>query len=229
MAKQVIMNERVMVPPNGAKAVISLTSWKARINTVGLTIFSLHKQCPGFHIVLVLCEEEFPKKEDELPRNLRLMANAGILEFLWIKKNLKSFKKWCFTSLRYPTVPVISADDDCLYTMNYADALYQRWLHNKHAVYTFHKCPVTGFQHGPATLYPPGDYVHYIVSHITDTVLNTAHDDVYIGMCLNRKNIQIIEIDPDVPYIFHDTTEALSSGVSMNVFSAMEAISHELV
>ena len=52
---------------NGEKAIISLTSWKARINTVGLTLFSLYKRCPGFHIVLVLSEEEFPKKEAELP------------------------------------------------------------------------------------------------------------------------------------------------------------------
>ena len=211
------------------KAVISLTSWKARINTVGLTIFSLLTNCPGFHIVLVLSEEEFPNKESELPKDLLLMAANGNLEFLWVQKNIKSFKKWCFTSLRYPSVPIISADDDCIYTINYAEALYKRWTINKDAVYTFHKCPVTGFQHGPATLYPPGQYVNYIASHITDAVIQTAHDDVYIGMCLNKHNIQIIEICPDVPYIFHDTTEALSSGVSMNVFSAMEVISHELV
>ena len=48
---------------NGEKAIISLTSWKARIGTVAKTIFSLVKQCPGFHIVLVLSEEEFPQKE----------------------------------------------------------------------------------------------------------------------------------------------------------------------
>jgi hypothetical protein len=42
---------------NGEKAIISLTSWRARINTVAKTIYSLIKQCPGFHIVLVLSEE----------------------------------------------------------------------------------------------------------------------------------------------------------------------------
>jgi hypothetical protein len=55
---------------NGEKAIISLTSWKARINTVSKTLCSLIKQCPGFHIVLVLSEEEFPQKEKELPENL---------------------------------------------------------------------------------------------------------------------------------------------------------------
>ena len=61
----------------GEKAIISLTSWKARIKTVGLTIYSLLTQCPGFHIVLVLSEEEFPKKERELPRDLVLIYQRG--------------------------------------------------------------------------------------------------------------------------------------------------------
>ena len=58
---------------NGEKAIISLTSWKARINTVGLTIFSLIKRCPGFHIVLVLSTNEFPAKEAELPDTVRVL------------------------------------------------------------------------------------------------------------------------------------------------------------
>lgn len=45
------------------KAIISLTSWKKRIGTVSKTLYSLIKQCPGFHIVLVLSEEEFPRME----------------------------------------------------------------------------------------------------------------------------------------------------------------------
>ena len=105
----------------GEKAIISLTSWKARINTVGLTIFNLLKTCPGFHIVLVLAEEEFPSKEAELPKQLAAMANAGLFEILWIQKNVKSFKKWIFTAQRFSNIPIISADDDCLYNRNYAN------------------------------------------------------------------------------------------------------------
>ena len=74
---------------NNEKAIISLTSWKARINTVSKTIFSLLKQCPGFHIVLVLSEEEFTNKEKDLPEELLYMENEGFLEFLWVKENEK--------------------------------------------------------------------------------------------------------------------------------------------
>ena len=67
---------------NNEKAIISLTSWKARINTVSKTLFSLLKQCPGFHIVLVLSEEEFPKMMDELPENLKLFVDNELIEVL---------------------------------------------------------------------------------------------------------------------------------------------------
>ena len=109
---------------NNEKAIISLTSWKARINTVSKTLFSLIKQCPGFHIVLVLSEEEFPQKEKELPENLMVFVENELIELLWVWKNYKSFKKVLFTMDKYRDVPVISADDDCIYTCNYAQELY---------------------------------------------------------------------------------------------------------
>ena len=77
---------------NEEKAIISLTSWSARINTVSKTIFSLLKMCPEFHIVLVLSEEEFPKKEKELPENLMLIVNSDLIELLWVFKNTKDLK-----------------------------------------------------------------------------------------------------------------------------------------
>lgn len=116
---------------DGEKAIISLTSWKARIGTVAKTLFSLIQQCPGFHIVLVLSEEEFPRKEDELPENLRLFIDNDLIEVLWVYKNYKSFKKVLFTMDKYREVPVISADDDCIYTSNYAQELYDKWEKNK--------------------------------------------------------------------------------------------------
>ena len=67
---------------NNEKAIISMTSWAARISTCSKTIFSLLKQCPGFHIVLVLSEEEFPKMMDELPDNLKLFVDNELIEVL---------------------------------------------------------------------------------------------------------------------------------------------------
>ena len=115
--------------PSGCKAVIALTSWKKRINTVGLTIYNLFETCgPDYHIVLTLAEEEFPKKEQELPRDLVLMNKAGVFEILWVKMNSRSLKKWCFCGMKYPFLPVITADDDCLYRTNFASILYDSYI-----------------------------------------------------------------------------------------------------
>lgn len=38
--------------------------------------------CPEFHIVLCLSEEEFPKKEAELPEDLMLFVNNNLIEVI---------------------------------------------------------------------------------------------------------------------------------------------------
>lgn len=119
---------------NGEKAIISLTSWRARINTVSKTLFSLLKQCPGFHIVLVLSEEEFPKMMDELPENLKVFAENELIEIMYVSPDYKVFMKTFFTMDKYRDVPVISADDDCIYTCNYAQLLYNEWTKHKDCV-----------------------------------------------------------------------------------------------
>lgn len=113
---------------NGERGIISLTSWRGRISTVGFTIFSLYKSCPGFHIVLVLSESEFPLKENELPPDLVNLLDKNCFELLWVKANYKAFKKVLFTSAKYNSLPVISADDDLIYIRNYAETLYNKWL-----------------------------------------------------------------------------------------------------
>lgn len=140
---------------NGEKAIISLTSWKARINTVSKTLYSLLKQCPGFHIVLVLSEEEFPKMMDELPDNLKLFVDNELVEVLWVYKNYKSLKKILFTMAKYPNVPVISADDDCIYTCNYAEKLFNEHTKNDSCLITMWIQKLKKRIAGPCTLYYP--------------------------------------------------------------------------
>ena len=213
---------------NGEKAIISLTSWRARINTVDKTIYSLIKQCPGFHIVLVLSEEEFPKREEELPERLMLFVENELIELLWVYKNYKSFKKVLFTMDKYRDVPVISADDDCIYTCNYAEELYQGWLKDKMSIQTFHSCKVTHFQHGPTTLYPPYCFLQYGLEKLNETVMNTNHDDVYYGCLANHFGIRITDICNKICYTFHDTIEALSSGKTINTLKAKKIITDSL-
>jgi hypothetical protein len=202
-----------ILPPN-KKACIALTSWKKRINTVGLTIFNLFDTCgPDYHIVLTLAEEEFPRKERELPRDLLAMQRAGVFEILWVKKNTKSLKKICYAMARYNTVPIISADDDCIYTSNYAEVLYNAWRIHRKAISSYNVAHHYGipFQHGPSTIYPPGIFgVKCLELLVNPQVININHDDVLYGLIAWYNHIPIIDINKPVPYIFHDTIDALS-------------------
>jgi hypothetical protein len=200
----------------GKRACIALTSWKKRINTVGLTIFNLMCVCgPKYHIVLTLAEEEFPRKERDLPKNLIMMNKAGVFELLWCKRNVKSFKKILYTMQRYPTVPIISADDDSIYKFNYADELYRKWLKNKHSRICYWCSDILGNgsainTSGYATLHPPffyGDCLHLL----TSKVVSMNEDDLFYAaysmilhknkvVCLNKSYFDVAiphdEIEP---------------------------------
>lgn len=180
---------------NGEKAIISLTSWKARINTVAKTLYSLIKQCPGFHIVLVLSEEEFPKMMDGLPDMLRLLVNNNLIELLWVYKNYKSFKKVLFTMDKYRDAPIISADDDCIYRFNYAEELYQK--------YKKYNCMITettdvggGNAYGYATLYPPTFIVlnSTILLVILQILKKSSHDDFFMRFIREQKKMKLISL-----------------------------------
>ena len=203
---------------NGEKAIISLTSWKARINTVGKTLYSLLKMCPGFHIVLVLSEEEFPKKEEELPEELMLFVDNDLIEILWVYKNYKAFKKVLFTMDKYRDVPVISADDDCIYIINYAQELYDIWLKNKNCFITYritkqkYDCIETW---GFATLHPPfayGEYGLFYIDYLEIKNNKHSQDDNYYTVLRKKvNNMNVINLNKkmrDVVFI-HDENSSL--------------------
>jgi hypothetical protein len=206
---------------NGEKAIISLTSWKARINTVSKTLFSLIQQCPGFHIVLVLSEEEFPQKEKELPENLMLFVKTKHIELLWVYKNYMSFKKVLFTIDKYHDVPVISADDDCIYTCNYAQKLYDVWVKMKKIKCVIGLCKpgnngIVNVPNGFASLYSPNSIL--LNKELLDIILillkqNLSTDDSLYGFYLHNKNIPLYHIGlkiKDVGY-FHDAVNPISN------------------
>jgi len=215
---------------NGERAVISLTSWKARINTVSKTLYSLIKQCPGFHIVLVLSEEEFPQKEKELPENLMVFVENELIELLWVYKNYKSFKKVLFTMDKYRDVPVISADDDCIYTCNYAQMLYDEWTKHKECCISnnvFEKYFFTWTQ-GASTLYFPNCFKQIGIKN-SNLVFKckSSNDDAFIGALYKKLSISCKKVKfKNLPFIFHSTLYALSPKSDGNGYNAKKIYLH---
>lgn len=189
------------------KAIISLTSWEGRIETCGLTIYNLLTKCPGFHIVLTLSLEEFPRKEHDLPMQLQRMFNANLFEIIWTDKNYKSFKKWIFAAEKYATLPIISADDDCIYKANYAEILYQAWLTNKNCAVTNEPNVAYGIELpcGCETLYPPikklRNAMHVVLSR--DELIHAGNDDFCVGFLLKMLKIPLMYTYCGFP-LFHD-------------------------
>jgi len=200
---------------NGEKAIISLTSWRARINTVSKTLFSLLKQCPGFHIVLVLSEEEFPQKEKELPENLMVFVENELIELLWVYKNYKSFKKVLFTMDKYPEVPIISADDDCIYTCNYAQMFYDKWktLKNKNVAIRWSCYPAQMQKPSGASNFYFGlaKYAKDMLSKLSDNDIKKSDDDEYFYKYLKAKKFYCTYYTKSQtkPFIFHDEIKGL--------------------
>ena len=196
---------------NSERAIISLTSWTARINTVSKTLYSLLTQCPGFHIVLVLSEEEFPKMMDELPENLKLFVENELIEILWVYKNYKSFKKVLFTMDKYRDVPVISADDDCIYICNYAQELYDK-LKETNADYITYNLTPTGTE-GPATLY--SNKINLLKLSLLKMKTSDAliNDDMIISKIIKDLSLSSNFCNKnrfDFPFKFHTTLNAIN-------------------
>lgn len=199
---------------SGEKACISLTSWKARINTVAKTLYSLIKMCPDFHIVLVLSKDEFPLMEKELPDNLMLFVENKLIELLWIKPNFKSFKKVLFTMDKYKTVPVISADDDCIYTCNYAQELYDKWIESKKklGLISFRKSKQVGCPVGCSLFHSPiiGKFYR---SEFKKYKRKNLQDDAFYFLVYTKYKIPFKALHNDFPCIFHDEIKPIN-GVS---------------
>ena len=180
---------------NGEKAIISLTSWEKRIATCPKTIFSLIQQCPGFHIVLVLSEEEFPKMCEELPENLMLFVENEMIELMFVYRNYKSFKKVLFTMDKYRDVPVISADDGCLYQYNYAQELYNKWEKKQLSIISEYNAGICGYSWGGGghgLLFPPYCFLDRGIKLLNSTIIKTNHDDAFYGVLAKTLGIKFI-------------------------------------
>lgn len=108
----------------GANVIVSLTSYPARIAGVGKTIQTLLDQSVRADwIELWLAQDQFPLREEELPRDLLELREQG-LRIRWCD-DLKAHKKYFYSILENPDSVVITVDDDVEYSSDTIEVLMQ--------------------------------------------------------------------------------------------------------
>ena len=119
--------------PRAEKVIVSLTSYKPRINDVKYAIYSLLNQSfPPDKLILWLDEDSFPQREKNLPRDLLKFRQFG-LTINWCE-NLRSYKKLIPALKKYPDDIIVTADDDIFYRPDWLKILYDEHTKNPNCI-----------------------------------------------------------------------------------------------
>ena len=119
--------------PRAEKIIVSLTSYKPRINDVKYTLYSLLNQSlPPDKLILWLDEDSFPQREENLPQDLLDLKDFG-LTIDWCE-NLRPYKKLLPALEKYPDDIIVTADDDIFYQPDWLKILYDAHLENPDCV-----------------------------------------------------------------------------------------------
>jgi len=105
------------------KIIVSLTSYPKRIHEIKYTIYSLlNQEVKPDKLVLWLSKNEFPNREQDLPKELLKFLKCG-LTIRWCD-TLKSYKKLLPSLKSYPNEVIVTADDDLYYPKEWLKLLY---------------------------------------------------------------------------------------------------------
>ena len=218
-------------------AVIALTSWKNRIASVYGTIKSIMANNKhNYLFVLTLSSDEFPDLENGLPDELFTLKN---LKILWVKENAKSFKKYLFTMQMYRTLPIMTADDGCIYKSNSFDVLYDNWKRAPENIYCYiywlsyftdQRIRLYSVNSGTGIIFPPHAFdgtAIKILNEYLNFLLITNEDDFFTTCLIKMFNKTIIKL-PDfnkISDIYSEIDELAENKISNNeIFKDLKKI-----
>lgn len=182
--------------------IVSLTTWKGRINDPHLpkVIFRLLQQETQFiyKVVLVLSREEFGATY-KVPEQIDLLTEDPRFEILWTDKNTKALKKLNPTMAKYPDTPIITTDDDILLKKHAVDMMIQAHLMFPNAILG----TVCGAFYPPVCrvanlrLFPPHSLAD-IPDIYFSTYFHNLHDDEWNGIRAMVKGTQHLKVADDL-------------------------------
>lgn len=113
--------------------IVTLTSYPGRIGKVAQVLEPIFNQTlPPDMVVIWLAEQDFPKKERQLPQELLNLKKKG-LKIRWCA-NLFSHKKYFYSARENKSSLLITIDDDLVYPLDLVEKLYKSYQKHPKAV-----------------------------------------------------------------------------------------------
>ena len=201
--------------------IVSLTSWKKRIQNVPMVIQSiLTGTKPPDKIVLNLSTDEFLLKDKELPTYLLMLKETNKIEINWVKENTKAFKKIIPTMKLYPESIIISIDDDIIYPEFFVEKMVSKYNETGNII-TWWDSKINNipFVTGDSTLYDTEKLTPFIYEKLTQEIINSNADDIWYSWCIRQLGLNITPITnyKSAKYFCHfNDIDRLSNGQYTN-------------
>lgn len=123
-----VKKQAITTSPRETPLIVSLTSYPARMGTIVQTLSSLMTQTTKpDKIILWLTEEQYPKREADLPIEVLDLRKFG-LTIEWCSRPIRSYTKLIPTLQKYPDAIIVTADDDIQYRKKWLEGLYNAYL-----------------------------------------------------------------------------------------------------
>lgn len=172
---------------NGIDYIVAMTSWPGRINETYKSVISLLNQGSNFKILLCVSKKEFPSV-DFLPSYLREVAAMCKFEIIFCDDNPKIFKKSLYARKLYPTLPILTVDDDLWYMNDFCEimwSMYRAFDDRKHIItWGINHFNIRGevFEGGVGygCMYPPSvEFTEMFEKLLCKELYDTSLDDEY--------------------------------------------------
>ena len=112
--------------------IVSLTSFPKRYTDLAKTLQSLLDQRTKLRYRIVLCLTD--KDMSLLPMKIKILAAMNDIELLTAKEDILGHKKYFYTMQKYKDLPIITVDDDSIYSKDLVQLLYDNYKKYPHCI-----------------------------------------------------------------------------------------------